>query len=73
MEEEEVNYAMICKSKVVSIHTEIVDLLIEVQELLHEFHDIGVDEFPSELPPKRSISYHIDLILGASLSNKATY
>jgi hypothetical protein len=73
MEEEEVSYVVICKPKVVLMHTEIVDLPIEVQELLHEFHDIVVDEFPSEIPPKRSISHHIDFIPGASLPNKAAY
>jgi len=73
MEEEEVSYAVVCKPKVVLLHTEIADLPIEVQNLLHEFHDIVVDELPSELPPKRSINDHIDLILGASLPNKAAY
>jgi hypothetical protein len=32
-----------------------------------------VDELPCSLPPIRSVSHHIDLILGASLPNKATY
>jgi hypothetical protein len=32
-----------------------------------------VDELPCSLPPIRSISHHIDLILGASLPNKAAY
>jgi hypothetical protein len=32
-----------------------------------------VDELPCLLPPIRSISHHIDLILGASLLNKAVY
>ena len=44
-----------------------------LQELLHEYHDIVVDDFPNELPPKRSISHHIDLISGASLPNKVAY
>ena len=35
--------------------------------------DIIVDEFPNELPPVRSISHHINLIPGASLTNKVTY
>lgn len=73
MEEEEVSYAVVYKPKVVLMDTEIADLPMEVQELLHEFHDIVVDELPSELPPKRSISHHIDLIPGASLPNKAAY
>jgi hypothetical protein len=32
-----------------------------------------VDELLSELPPVRSISHHIDLILGESLANKDAY
>lgn len=59
MEEEEVSYAVVSKPKVVLMHTEITDLPMEVQELLHEFQDIIVDDFPSELPPKRSISHNI--------------
>ena len=32
-----------------------------------------MDELPSELPLVRSISHHIDLILGASFPNKEEY
>ena len=73
MQEEEISYLVVCKPKVVLLHTEIVDLPIEVQELLHEYHDIVVDDLSNELPLKRSINHHIDLILGASISNKAMY
>jgi len=73
MEEEEVSYAVVCKPKVVLLHNEIVDLPIEVQEFLHEFPYIVVDELPSEFPPKRSITHHINLISGASLPNKVSY
>ena len=55
------------------MHSEIVDLHIEFQVLFHEYHDIVVDDLPNELPPKRSINHHIDLIPGASLPNKAAY
>eukprot|EP00253_Pinus_taeda_P030923 PITA_30923 len=48
-------------------------LLIEIQEMLQEFRDIVVDDLPDKLPPKISISYHIDFIPGASLPNKETY
>lgn len=41
--------------------------------MLEEYHDVVVDDLPSELPPVRSVSHHIALILGASLPNKATY
>jgi hypothetical protein len=40
---------------------------------LDHFADIVVDELPNSLPPIRIISRHIDLILGASLPNKAAY
>jgi hypothetical protein len=49
------------------------DFPVKVQELLDEFVDIVVDELPHTLPPIRSISHHIDLILGESLSNKEAY
>jgi hypothetical protein len=32
-----------------------------------------VEELPHSLPPMRSMSHHIDLILGASFPNKAAY
>jgi hypothetical protein len=41
--------------------------------LLEKFVDIVVDDFPSKLPPIRSISHHIDLITGASFPNKVAY
>ena len=49
------------------------DLPEEIKTLLNDFTDIIVDEFPNAFPSIRSISHHIDLILGASLPNKATY
>ena len=41
--------------------------------MLHEFSDIVVDDLPNELPPKRDISHHIDIIPAASLPNKVAY
>ena len=38
-----------------------------------DYEDIIVDDFPDALPPKRSVSHHIDLIPGASFPNKAAY
>jgi hypothetical protein len=49
------------------------DLPEEIQELLENFVDIVVDEFPRSLPPIRSINHHIDLIPGTSLSRKVAY
>ena len=51
----------------------IADLPIEIQGMLNEFIDIIMDDFPNELPPKRSISHHIDIIHRASLPNKIAY
>lgn len=41
--------------------------------MLQEFSDIVVDDLPEKIPPKWSISHHIDFIPGASLVNKAAY
>jgi hypothetical protein len=72
-EEQEMQFVVVRKPKVILTSTSMDDLPEEVQELLDNFVDIVVDELPNSLPPIRSISHHIDLILGASLSNKATY
>jgi hypothetical protein len=40
---------------------------------LENFADIVVDELPNSFPPIISISHHIDLIPGESLSNKEAY
>ena len=61
------------KPRVILTNTYVEDLPEEIQEILEIFPDIVVDELPHSLPPIRSISHHIDLILGASLPNKATY
>lgn len=45
-----------------------MDLPQEVQDMLQEFSDIEVDDNLNEIPPKRSISHHIDLIHGAIFS-----
>ena len=71
MEDEEVSYAIICKPNVVVTKTDISDLPLEIQDMLSEYGDIIVDDLPSELPPIRKISHHMDLIPGTSLPNKA--
>ncbi|XP_012857067.1 PREDICTED: uncharacterized protein LOC105976345 [Erythranthe guttata] len=45
----------------------------DVKILLEEFNDVAPKELPSDLPPLREIQHQIDLILGASLPNKAHY
>jgi hypothetical protein len=61
------------KPKVILTSNSMEDFPEEVQELLENFVDIVVDEFPRSLPPIRSISHHIDLIPGESLLNKEMY
>jgi len=43
------------------------------QPLIHEFMDVFPNDLPPGLPPIRRIEYQIDLLLGASLPNKAAY
>eukprot|EP00253_Pinus_taeda_P010063 PITA_10063 len=73
IEQNEVNFAVICKPKVIMTSTKVSDLPIEIQEILDKYYDIIVDDLPNELPPIRRVSHHIDLIPRASLPNKATY
>ena len=71
--EEDLNFSLVGKPKVILTSTNLDDFPIEVKTLLDECADIVVDEFPNDLPSVRSISHHIDLIRGASLPNKVGY
>jgi hypothetical protein len=71
--DEEMQFVVIRKPRVILTSTSIDDLLEEIQELLENFTDIVVDDIPCSLLPIRSIIYHIDLIPGESLPNKETY
>jgi hypothetical protein len=71
--EQEMQFVVVRKPRVILTSTSMEYFPEEVQELLENFVDIVVDEFPSSLPPIRSISHHIDLIPGENLSNKAAY
>eukprot|EP00253_Pinus_taeda_P033200 PITA_33200 len=73
IDETEVNFVVVRRMKPVLLSSERIELPKEIQELLEEFHDIAAEELPDKLPPKRSISHHIDFIPGASLPNKAAY
>lgn len=73
IEEKEVSFSIIYKPKVELTNTSIVDLPQEVQNMLQEFSYIIVDDIPNELPPKKSISHHIDLVSSANFPNKVSY
>eukprot|EP00253_Pinus_taeda_P033677 PITA_33677 len=73
VENSEISYAVVKKTRTVLLHTEITDLPMEIQNMLEEFTDIVVDDLPDKLPPKQSISHHIDFIPGAILPNKVAY
>eukprot|EP00253_Pinus_taeda_P015516 PITA_15516 len=73
IEDSEISFAVIRRPREVVLHTQVSDLLEEVQRLLQDFGDIVVDDLPNELPPRRGISHCIDFIPGASLPNKAAY
>jgi hypothetical protein len=61
------------KPKFVLRSTSIDDFPEEAQEMLENFANIIVDEFPNSIPPIISINHHIDLIPRESFPNKATY
>jgi hypothetical protein len=44
-----------------------------VADILQEYADVFPSEVPAGLPPLRGIEHQIDLIPGASLSNRAPY
>jgi hypothetical protein len=64
--DEDPQFFVVRKPRIVLTSTRVDDLLEEIQQLLGEFVDIIVDELPCSLPPMRSVSHHIDLIPGAS-------
>jgi hypothetical protein len=71
--EQEMQFVVVRKPRVILTSTSMDDFPEEVQELLDNFVDIVVDELPNSLPPIRSINHHIDLIPEASLPNKEAY
>jgi hypothetical protein len=71
--DQEIKFFVIGKPRAILTNTSMNDFPVEIQELLDEFVDIMVDELLHALPPIRSISHHIDLILGVSFSNKVVY
>jgi hypothetical protein len=71
--EHEMKFLVVRNPIVILTSTYMDDLTEEIKEFLESFADIVVDEFPSSLPPIRSIIHHIDLIPGSSLPKKLVY
>jgi hypothetical protein len=71
--DEEMQFVVVRKPRVILTSTSVDDLPEEIQELLENFVDIVVDNLPCSFPPIRSIIHHIDLIPGAILPDKAAY
>ena len=67
LSKEEVSYAIICKPTD-NVGTDLLSLLVELRSMMRKFEDIIVDDFPSELPPVRKISHHMDFIPRMSFS-----
>ena len=51
------NCTVVCKSRVVTMKTNVIDLPKEIQEMMSEFSDFVVGDFPNALPPRRDISH----------------
>jgi hypothetical protein len=71
--DQEMQFVVVRKLSVILTNTFVDNLPEEIQELLENFSNIVVDEFPHSLPPIRSISHHIDLIPRVNFPNKAAY
>jgi hypothetical protein len=71
--DEDPQFFVVRKPRIVLTNTKVDDLPEEIQQLLGEFADIIMDELPCSLPLMQSVSHHIDLIPGASFPNKAAY
>ena len=66
-------YALVCKDALTSLQDMQHSLPPAVANILQEYYDVFPSEIPAGLPPIRGIEHQIDLILGASLPNRAPY
>jgi hypothetical protein len=66
-------YAIVRKEVLSSFDDMPPSLPPAVANLLQEFMDVFPQDVPPGLPPIRGIEHQIDLILGASLPNRAPY
>jgi hypothetical protein len=66
-------HALVCRQVLFSLEDITTLLPHTITNLLQEFKDVFPAEIPPGLPPLRGIEYQIDLILSASLPNRAVY
>jgi hypothetical protein len=71
--EQDTQFVVVRKPRVVLTSTPMDDFPEEVEDLLEKFSDIVVDELPNSFPPIKSINHHIDLIPREILPYKETY
>jgi hypothetical protein len=71
--EQEMQFVVMRKTRVILTSTSMDNFPEEVQELFDNFTDIVVDDVPNSLPPIRSVIHHIDLIPREILSKKEEY
>ena len=62
-----------CFSIIPKDSKELEEVLVEVEIMLGEFSNIVSDNVHNGLPPMRKINHQMDLVLGASLPNKAMH
>ena len=73
LDHESLCYALICKEVLFSLDDMPTSLPPVVTNFLQEYKDVFLAEVPLGLPPLRGIEHQIDLILGATLPNRAAY
>jgi hypothetical protein len=66
-------HALVCRQVLFSLEDITTPLPCAITNLLLEFKDVFPAEIPPGLPPLRGIEHQINLILGASLPNRAAY
>jgi hypothetical protein len=66
-------HALVCRQVLFSLNDITTPLPHAITNLFQEFKDIFSTEIPPGLLPLRGIGHQIDLILGATLPNRATY